>query len=78
MVDSGRAGLRGTGVARVTVWRWEAVVVVVVDFAASFGVTGAVRFARVGIWGCWREEGAMGTDRSYGILAEEAVEDEAS
>lgn len=78
LTESGRAGLRGVGVARVTVWRWGPEVGT--DLAAaleSFGV-GCALFARVGIWGCcWRDvEGPMGPDRSYGILAE--AEEEAA
>lgn len=53
MEVSGLAGLRGTGVARVTVWRLGAEVGD--GLAASFGVRVA-RFAKVGIWWCWRED----------------------
>lgn len=59
-IDSGRVDLRGTGAARVTVWRWDGWEVFL---AASLGVTG-VRLAREGAWGCWREEGAVGVERS--------------
>lgn len=71
--DSGRAAvLLGTGVARVTVCRWGPVLVAE-DLAASLGVTlgpaGGALLASVGIGGCWRDvEGAMGLERSKGIL----------
>lgn len=62
--EEGRADLRGTGVARVTVCRCEAeaeleaeAVEVAAGLPASFGVTGR-RFAREGAWrgGGWRED----------------------
>lgn len=60
--EEGRADLRGTGVARVTVCRCEEeaeaeAVEGFVGLPASFGVTGR-RFAREGAWrggGWWRE-----------------------
>lgn len=62
-VDSGRVGLRGTGAARVTVWRWDEGWEDVF-LAASLGVTGVRLLAREGAWGCWREEVAVGVGRS--------------
>lgn len=56
--DEGRADLRGTGVASVTVCRCEEEAAKVrAGLPASLGVTGR-RFAREGLWrgGGWREE----------------------
>lgn len=82
--DEGRADLRGTGVASVTVCRCEAEAEAEAEAAevgaglpASLGVTGR-RFAREGVWrgGGWREEvvaddGAAVEERSQGILPED-------
>lgn len=85
--EEGRADLRGTGVARVTVCRCEAEAEAeaaegLAGLPASFGVTGR-RFASEGACrggGWWREdvddvvaedEGAAVEERSKGILPEE-------